>query len=39
MTGNDLIVAAAWTIFTVALTAVCIRLRPAHAAQATAAVA
>jgi hypothetical protein len=26
MTGNDLIVAARWTIFTVAVTAVCIRL-------------
>ena len=39
MTGNDLIVAAPWTIFTVVLTAICIRLLPAHAAQAVAAVA
>jgi hypothetical protein len=36
MTGNNLVIAAPWTIFTVALTAVCIRLLPAHAAQAAA---
>lgn len=39
MTGNDVIVPAPWTTFTVALAAICIRLLPAHAAQATAAVA